>query len=590
MRIASCTVQATPVAPGIAIGRVMLMHGTAPAVKNTVITPDQVPGELEKLHNALELTRKQLQDLRETLRKRLNDSEAGIFDAHLLLVDDKTMVSEVERGITEELFDAESSVYHAIDKFVALFSTVEDVYLQERVIDIRDVGLRLAGNISDAVPMPLAYDEPRIVIASTLTPSETVGMNRDKVLGFAVETGSTTSHTAILARSLKLPAVVGMPKELLDSLTVADKLIVDGFSGKVIVNPDAGTEEAYRLKLREAEKFYQQLSGESDLQAVTTDGFTIVIAGNVDAAEDYEEARQHGAHGIGLFRTEFLFMDSSHLPDEDEQFEIYKKMMITAGNDPVTIRTMDIGGDKMSSGIIRSVEQNPFLGLRGIRLCLRERRDLFDTQLRALMRAGVHGNMQIMLPMVSCMDELLETKEIIENLKKELSARGVPFADSIPLGVMIETPAAAMTADRFAREADFFSIGSNDLIQYTIASDRGNERVAHLYRPGHPAVLRLIKFTVEEAVKQNIPVAVCGQIAEDLPMIPLLVGLGVNELSMSSSAMPLVKRLIRSLSMHECCELVTRAFQCDNYAEVVMMSREMIGRNAPELLDIQGEI
>ncbi|MBR2434873.1 MAG: phosphoenolpyruvate--protein phosphotransferase, partial [Lentisphaeria bacterium] len=533
MRVPTCTVQATPVAGGIAIGRVMRIHGEVRPVHQVTIDPADIPAELERFHAALDLTRDQLHKLQNKLREKLHDSEAGIFDAHLLLVEDKTMTMEVERGISEELVDAETAVFRAVDKFAAAFSAVEDVYLRERAGDIRDVGQRIADNLSSAGVQEFAYDEPRIVIAATLTPSETVGMDREKVLGFAVETGSATSHTAILARSLQLPAVVGLSRELLDSLTVADKIIVDGFSGKVIVNPDPGTEEAYRVKKREADDIFRQLRGESELHAVTTDGFVIEIVANVEAQEDYSEIRKNGANGIGLFRTEFLFMDDRHLPDEDEQFEIYKKLMISAGNDPVTIRTMDIGGDKLNSGIVRTEEQNPFLGLRGIRLCLRERRDLFETQLRALMRAGVHGNMQIMLPMISCMDELLETKKIIAGLKVELTARGVPFADSIPLGVMIETPSAAMTADRFALEADFFSIGSNDLIQYTIAADRSNERVAHLYRPGHPAILRLIRFTVEEALKQNIPVAVCGQIAEDTLMIPFLVGLGVNELSMS---------------------------------------------------------
>ncbi len=585
MRVPSCTVQATPVASGIAIGRVMLIHKKNFGDGNTAISADEVQLELERFHTALEVTKKQLQDLQEKLRRKLRDTEAGIFDAHLLLVEDYTMTNEVERSITEDMVDAESAIIRAVDKFVAAFSAVEDIYLRERAVDIRDVGQRIISNLSEGEEK-LDYDEPRVVIASTLTPSETIGMDREKVLGFAVETGSATSHTAILARSLQLPAVVGVPKELLDSLTVADKIIVDGFSGKIIINPDAATEEAYRLKSKEAEKIYRQLRGESDLRAVTTDGFTIEIAANVEVQEDYSAIRKNGAGGIGLFRTEFIFMDESNLPDEDEQFEIYKKLMISAGNDPVTIRTMDIGGDKLNCGIVRSEEQNPFLGLRGIRLCLRERADLFKTQLRALMRAGVHGNMQIMLPMVSCMEELLEARKIIGELKNELTSQGVPFNDAIPLGVMIETPAAALTADRFALEADFFSIGSNDLIQYTIAADRSNERVAHLYQPGHPAILRLIRFTVEEALKQNIPVAVCGQIAEDLSMIPFLVGLGVNELSMSPGSMPLVKKLIRSLSMHECGELAEKAMLCNNSTDVMQLSRQMIARCAPELLDL----
>lgn len=583
MPIPTCTVQAAPVASGIAVGRVMFLHGGVQPSKIISIAPGEVESELNRFHEALAETKKQLRELREKLRLKLQPNEAAIFDAHLMLVEDKTLTAEVERMISENLVNAESAVGQAMDKFADAFAAVDDVYFQERALDIRDVGGRITANLTSAEQLKMNYDEPRIVIASTLTPSETVGLNREKVLGFAVETGSATSHTAILARSLNLPAVVGLPRELLDNLTVADKLIVDGFSGKVIVNPDAGTEEAYRLKKREAEKIYDQLRGESELRPVTTDGFTVEIAANVEAHDNYAEIKQNGACGIGLFRTEFLFMDGSHLPDEDEQFEIYKKLMISAGNDTVTIRTLDIGGDKLNSGIIRSVEQNPFLGLRGIRLCLRERRDIFDTQLRALMRAGVYGNMQIMLPMVSCMDEFFETKNIIAGLKSELAAENVPFADNIPLGVMIETPAAAMIADKFAREADFFSIGTNDLIQYTIAADRTNERVAHLYRPGHPAVLRLIKYTVEEAVKQNIPVSVCGQTAEDLTMIPFLVGLGVNELSMSPGAMPLVKKLIRTLSMAECVELVSSAFECDNSVEVVEMSQKLIRKLVPEL-------
>lgn len=585
MRVPSCTVQATPVASGIAIGRVMLLHGKDQSAKIVSISAENVPAELVRFRTALSETRSQLQELREKLCARLHDKEAAIFDAHLLLVEDKTLVAEVERAISEELVDAESAVCMAMDKFADAFAAVEDAYLQERALDIRDVGSRISANLTSAEQSLLTYDEPRIVIASTLTPSETVGFNRDKVLGFAVETGSATSHTAILARSLNLPAVVGVPRELIDSLTVADKLIIDGFSGKVIVNPDAGTEEAYRLKSSEAEAIYRQLRGESELRAVTMDGFSIEIVANVEAHENYADIRSNGANGIGLFRTEFIFMDGTHLPNEDEQFEIYKKLMISAGNDPVTIRTLDIGGDKLNSGIVRAVEQNPFLGLRGIRLCLRERRDLFDTQLRALMRAGVYGNMQIMLPMISCIDEFIEARDIINQLKSDLSAEGVPFADNIPLGVMIETPAAALSAERFAREADFFSIGTNDLIQYTIAADRTNERVAHLYRPGHPAILRLIRYTVEEAVKQNIPVSVCGQTAEDLTMIPFLVGLGVNELSMSPAAMPLVKKLIRTLSMAECVELVKTALQTDSM-NVIELSEKMIRRLLPELIEI----
>ena len=326
------------------------------------------------------------------------------------------------------------------------------------------------------------------------------------------------------------------------------------------------------------------------MRPVTRDGFTIELAVNADGNDDYTKLRASGSYGIGLFRTEFIFMDAWNIPGEEEQFEIYKKLLIAAENQPVTIRTLDLGGDKLNTGIVRTNEQNPFLGLRGIRLCLKERRDLFETQLRALMRAGVHGNLQIMLPMLSCIDELRETREIISSLQRQMSAEEIPFASNFPLGVMIETPAAALSAGSFAREADFFSIGTNDLIQYTIAVDRTNERVGHLYRPGHPAVLALIKNTVEAAARENIPVSVCGQTAEDILMAPLLIGLGVNELSMSVGAMPVLRRLIRQMSMNECRQLVDQALKCDSSAEVLALSRKMILRCAPELSEIDSGI
>ncbi len=583
----SRTIQATPVAPGIAIGRVMLLHSSSTGnVPVTRITAAQTGKEVKRFHDALQVTKEQIHNIREQLKLRLKAEEAEIFDAHLLLVDDRTMISEVEKNITVSLFGAEYAVHLAVEKFSAAFAAVQDEYLQERALDVRDVGARIIGNISENAAQLPEYDEPRIIAASTLTPSETVGLERERVLGFAVETGSTTSHTAILARSLQIPAVVGVPKELLDSLTIADQLIVDGFSGKVIVNPDSATLEAYHLKSREAQRIYNQLSADKNLLPVTRDGFIVELAANVDADDDYSAVRQAGAYGVGLFRTEFIFMDQTHLPGEDEQFEIYKKLLVSAGNDPVTIRTLDIGGDKLNRGIIRTEEQNPFLGLRGIRLCLRERQDIFRTQLRALMRAGVHGHLQIMIPMVSCYDEVLETKAIIEEIKSELAGADVPFADAIPLGVMIETPAAALIADVLAREADFFSIGTNDLIQYTIAADRSNERVNHLYRPGHPAVLRSIRETVNAAKHHNIPVTVCGQTAEDIVMTPLLVGLGVNELSMPSGTIPIVRRTLRQLYMNECVELVEQALQCCSSADVLELSRRMIRRCVPELADM----
>ena len=582
----SCTVQAIPVAPGIAIGGVMRIGGTPRELPEPVIlSPEMAVPEMARFNSALEKTRQELCALRDELCQRLADSAIGIFDAHILLLEDELLLSEVRKGIQQDHYSAEYAVYATIEKFYAVFGAVDDEYLKERAVDLRDVGNRILDNLSGVDVATVAYNEPRIVIASNLTPSETVGLEREFVLGFATETGSATSHTAILARSLKLPAVVGVPRDILDRLTIADQLIVDGFSGKVIVNPDQRTRESYQLKLQEEMKFYSELTEERDLPPETVDGFQLQLAANLDADQDYREVKAAGACGVGLFRTEFLFMDPDKLPDEEHQYQIYKDLLVSAGNHSVIIRTIDIGGDKLNSSIQRSNEQNPFLGLRGIRLCLVEQKELFTTQLRALLRAGVHGDLRVMLPMVSSIFELRETKQIIESLQKELAEQNIPFVQKLKLGIMIETPVAAIIARQFAPEVDFFSIGTNDLIQYTMAVDRSNERVAYLYRPTHPAILHLIRNTVEAAKEYNLYVSVCGQMAESIMYTPLLLGLGVNELSMPVAAIPVQRRLIRSMNLADCEELVQKALRCSNANEVTDLTRELIAEAAPEMLE-----
>lgn len=581
--------QGIAVSPGIGIGRVMKVAGPGNVAPERLdIADGEIEGELERFKKALDATEEQLESLQKELRRKLNNLDADIFNAHLMMVHDRAFVSEVERRIRQEKCNAEYALHETLNHFQKVFSAIKDEYLRERFLDLRDVGTRVMDHLTNAadVMMP-GLDGRRVIVAASLTPSETARLDTSRVLGFVLETGSVTSHTAILARSLNLPAVVGVPGTALTDLCAADKLIIDGFSGRVIVNPDSRTEEAYRLKARAADQFHAQMRAEGDLPSETIDGFSIPLAVNLDSACcDISSIKGMGSAGIGLVRTEFMFLNPHHHPSEAEQFEIYKKLLIDAGELPVVIRTMDIGGDKMAAGITTVTEENPFLGLRGIRLALRERKDLFRTQLKALLRAGVYGNLHIMLPMISGVDEVWETREIIDSLSVELTDEGIEHVKELPLGVMIETPCAALIAGELSKVCDFFSIGTNDLVQYTRAIDRGNEHVAYLYHPAHPSVLKLIKMTVDGAKAGGIPVSVCGQMAADPALALLLIGLGVNELSMVDSAVPVVRRAIRSVSMCEAQEIAEKALNCARAAEVEALVSGVLRERCPELAEI----
>ena len=580
--------QGIAVSPGIGIGRVMKIAGPGNVAPERIDIPEaELERELERLHAAIAATAEQLTSLQNELRRKLNNRDAAIFEAHLMLVRDRTLVGEIERRIKTNKCNAEYALYEALEHFQKVFATIQDEYLRERSLDLKDVGARLMENLTDVREAMMGLDDSRVIVAASLTPTETARLDTSRVLGFVLENGSVTSHTAILARSLNLPAVVGVPGSFLANLTGADKLIIDGFSGRVIVNPDSRTEEAYRLKARAADEFHTRMKADNALPPETLDGFTVPLAVNLDSACcDFSQMKGSGISGIGLVRTEFMFLNPHHHPTEDEQFEIYKKLLIDAGELSVVIRTMDIGGDKTAAGISTLAEENPFLGLRGIRLALRERRDLFKTQLRALLRAGVYGNLHIMIPMVSSVTELMETREIIDSLCSELEERGVEHVRELPLGAMIETPGAAMIAGKLSRICDFFSIGTNDLVQYTRAIDRGNEHVAYLYHPAHPSVLQLIKKTVEGAKEGGIPVAVCGQMAADPALAVLLAGLGVNELSMVESAVPLVRRAIRSVSMYEAVQAAEAALQCSKSAEVEEIIANLLRERFPEVAEL----
>ncbi len=586
MTLASQTIQAIAVSPGIAIGRVMRVRPYNRLLEPELQKIDDVEAEVRRYRAAVEATRAELTALQEQVRSKLNSSDADIFEAHLLLVDDRTLTAQVEKNIRDKHFNAEYALFKAGESFARVLGGMQDEYLRERAADIRDVAARIMGVLTNTVSGEIGLDDRRIIIASTLSPSETAQLDRRKVLGFAVETGSATSHTAILARSMQLPAVVGIPPELPEKLSADDKLIIDGYTGKLIINPDARTEEAYRLRAQAAGELYSALERENTLRSETTDGFVVQLAANLDSPDGIDEAKRNGAGGIGLFRTEYLFMNRGDLPGEEEQFEIYKQLLVACDEQPVVVRTLDVGGDKFNTNIYRASEQNPFLGLRGIRLCLHERRDILETQLRALLRAGVYGNLRVMLPMVSSIREVIDVKSLIGNLQRKLEQEQREFLSHLPLGVMIETPAAAILAERYAPLVDFFSIGTNDLVQYTMAIDRGNDRVAYLYRPSHPAILELIRHTVEAARAHNIFVSVCGQVASDPAMVPLLVGFGVHELSMPPASIGVVRRVIRNLAMHEAETVAREALRCSNASDALAISEALLRRSSPEIVNI----
>ncbi|MBO5762242.1 MAG: phosphoenolpyruvate--protein phosphotransferase [Lentisphaeria bacterium] len=582
--------QAIPVSPGVAIGRVHILRGkTEPECPPDVpLTSDaEISAELERFTAARAATRQELLALRDQVRNRLNSSEAEIFDTHLQLVDDRTLIKEVEQAITVEKHGAEFAFYKVVHRYVTIFSGMADEYLRERAADIRDVAGRIRSHLRNAEKNPernLLQDR-RIVVAAELTPSQTASFNRDRVLGFAVVTGSSTSHAAILARSMQIPAVTGIPPELMNSLSPDDTLIIDGFSGRLIVNPEPRTEEAYRLKANETGQFYSDLRREHMLTPETRDGFRVQLAGNLDEVNDVESLMAAGAGCVGLFRTEFFFLNSPEIPDEETQLALYRKLLIALDGRPVVVRTLDIGGDKSYSPVQPGAapEANPFLGLRGIRLSLKDRRDLLRTQLRALLRAGVSGDLKVMLPMVSCLSEIEEVKSLIVDLQSELTREGLEHCSRLSLGVMIETPAAALQTDIWAGKVDFFSIGTNDLVQYTMAIDRSNERVAYLYQPSHPAILELIARTVRAARRHNIWVSVCGQMAADPQFTPLLVGMGIHELSMDPNAIGPVRRVIRGLSMHEAEQVAEAALLCEDAESALELSRALLRKVAPEV-------
>lgn len=577
-----------PASPGIAMGLVQIIGENASLLDRhgdtETLSPENAGKEVERFKTALEETRNETRALMERIKETVGQKDAGIFDAQFLILDDKLLLNEVIAGINKKYLPAQSAFRQTVSKYIAAISAIQDPYLKERASDIRDVAERLLARLHGCARTDTLehLPGPRIVVAKDLTPSDTALLDKQNVLAFATESGSKTSHSAILARSIQIPAIVSMNR-FYERLEDGDFLIIDGFLGTAVLNPEKETIELYRQKEKSKSRLYDEYLRETQLKSETIDGYRIELAANVENAETLGDIKKFGAAGIGLFRTEYLYMNRETFPSEEEQFSVYKKVAETLEGRHAIIRTLDLGGDKLSALLNTSHEQNPFLGQRAVRLCLAHP-ELLKTQMRAILRAGVYGNLRMMFPMISGMQELEDLLKILEEVKGELQKSNQRFNGSMEIGVMIEIPSAALVADRLAEKVDFFSIGTNDLVQYTLAVDRNNEQVASLYEPSHPAVLRLISYTVQAANRHGIWVGVCGESAADPMCVPLLIGLGVKELSMSPITIGQTRRLIRQLTMREVEQLATEALSAYNGNEVLASVRKYIEQKYPAIL------
>ena len=561
------SIQGMGVSPGIVVGKAYVVDSEGFVLIRREITSEQVEHEIERLTAAIRKTKAQLKRVQRRVKRELSPTHAAIFESHALLLDDPMLVDTAMKLIRKEKMDAEHAVSEVLQKFVEKLEKFNDPYLRARTADFKDVVRRIQMNLVGVEKHPLAnLEEKVIVVAYDLAPSDTASMDKKNVIGFVTEVGSRTSHTAIMAKAFEIPAVVaaaGITKEV----KTGDTLIIDGIHGTVIPNPDRSTLKEYQVAQRKIFVEEQELAKLRDLPAETLDGVRVKLSANIELPDEVEHVKSHGARGIGLFRTEFHYLNTEEPPTEEELFKAYKTVVKNVAPEHVVIRTLDIGGDKLVMHMNIAHEMNPFLGCRAIRFCL-QHKEIFRTQLRAILRASVHGNIRIMYPMISGIKELQEANAFLENVKQELIKEGVEIKEDIPVGAMIEIPSAAMTADILAREVDFFSIGTNDLIQYTLAVDRVNEHVAKLYDPLHPAVLRLIRNVVESAHKAGIWVSMCGEMAGDPFLLPILLGMELDELSMAPSIVPEIKKIIRSVKMEQAKKIVQGLFELNTADDI----------------------
>ena len=571
------TLQGIAASDGIAIAKVYTL--TEPDLSFSKVSVEDTENEISRLEKALEVSTKEIELIKETALKNLGEEEAQVFEAHLMVLSDPELVGQVKDAITSQKVNAEHALKEVSDMFISIFAGMEDnPYMQERAADIRDVSKRILANLLGVkIPSPATIKDEVVVVAGDLTPSDTAQLNRQYVKAFVTDIGGRTSHSAIMARSLEIPAIVGT-KEITSLAKDGDLIIIDGLSGDVFLNPSEDVVAEYRAK---AEAFAaQQAEWEKlkDADTFTKDGHQVELAANIGTPKDLEGVIHNGAEGVGLYRTEFLYMDSHDMPTEEDQFKAYKAVLEGMNGKPVVVRTMDIGGDKELPYLPLPHEMNPFLGYRAIRISLNEP-EMFRTQLRALLRASVYGKLRIMFPMIATLNDFRGAKALLEEEKAKLVAEGVAVSDDIQVGIMIEIPAAAVLAHQFAKEVDFFSIGTNDLIQYTMAADRMNERVSYLYQPYNPSILTLIKHVIDSAHKEGKWAGMCGEMAGDQTAVPLLVGLGLDEFSMSASSVLKTRSLISKLTLEEMKALADKAInECATVQEVEALVEEAVSK------------
>ncbi|MFD2829884.1 phosphoenolpyruvate--protein phosphotransferase [Corticicoccus populi] len=561
---------------GIAIEKVYSLEEPDLSFKKKTIEEGELGSELENFKNSFNQSKVEVTKIRNHAEEVVGPEHAAIFDAHLLVLDDPEFLGPIETAING-LKSAPQALVETRDQFVTIFESMDNEYMQERAADIKDVSKRvLAHMLGKELPNPANISEPVVIVAEDLTPSDTAQLDKKFVKGFVTNIGGRTSHSAIMSRSLEIPAVVGT-KNVTEEAVIGETIIVDGTTGDVIIHPSEDEILAYREKEKEVLAEKEELLKLVDSKTETNDGVHVELAANIGTPEDVEGAVRHGAEGVGLFRTEFLYMGRNELPTEDEQYESYKAVLEGMDGKPVVVRTIDIGGDKELPYLDLPKEMNPFLGYRAIRMAL-ENQDLFRTQLRALLRSSVHGNLKIMFPMIATLEEFNEAKALLLEEKENLKSEGIEVKDDIEVGIMVEIPSTAVLADQFAKEVDFFSIGTNDLIQYTMAADRMNEKVSYLYQPYHPALLRLIQNVIQASHNEGKWTGMCGEMAGDTHAVPLLLGLGLDEFSMSGTSILKARRQISELNKADMEQLASAALKAKNTEDVLKLVKEFTER------------